>query len=266
MIRYLFMSLGPAVIAVVALREFGSAELAGAVGIGTAFLSFLLSELVTRPGPRVSGGIVRDDIVHALLSSGTAQMCLLFATVVFGALGRPQVSWPLWLQIVCIVVGTDFLGYLAHRMQHRVKGLWAAHSVHHTPSELYWLNGLRAHPGDTAWTFAISVSWAVLAGFAVEAFVLASVIQTSHLLLQHARAAFPQWLESIVVTPAWHARHHALDAESPTNLAHIFTVWDRLFGTFRPSTPTPSELGVSGLGQRSVLQELLRPGRSPQPQ
>jgi sterol desaturase/sphingolipid hydroxylase (fatty acid hydroxylase superfamily) len=253
MIRYLLMALGPASVAAFAVVHGLPVELAGALGIGCAFASFLVSELILQT--RVSLRTLRNDIVHAVLSAGTAQLCLLAATFALSRVPPTQLfaDWAWWWQVPLIVFGTDFLGYWAHRAQHNISALWKPHAVHHLPHELYALNGLRAHPGDTAFAFTISTVWALAVGFAAEAFIVAAVLQTSFLLLQHARGRFPAWLEVAVVTPAWHAVHHDRHV-GPTNLAHITTLWDRVFGTYEASRPV--SLGVVGRPPGSLRAEL----------
>ena len=254
MIRYALMALGPASIAALAVASGMTFELAGAVGIGAAFVIFLVSELVERTA--VESHILRNDIVHALLSAATAQICLLVATLVISI--APTVEhaarWPLWLQVPLIVLGTDLLGYWGHRAQHKISVLWRPHAVHHMPHKLYALNGLRAHPGDTAFAFTVSTVWVLAIGFAQEAFVIASVLQTSFLLLQHASGRFPTWLEKVFVTPAWHAVHHDRTG-TVANLAHVITLWDRVFRTFEASRPVSP--GIDGSPPDTLTSEIL---------
>ncbi len=259
MILYLLMALGPFGVALFSIAAGVPVDLAGALGLGTALLSFLALEVAS--GGRVSGRTLRHDVVHAVLSAGTAQLCLLAAVGVLAMIDAPGAldGWSWWWQVPLIVIGTDFLGYWGHRLQHRVGALWRAHRVHHTPDELYALNGLRAHPFDTAFAFLVATLWALALGVSHEAFVAAGVLQTSFLLLQHARGAFPRWLEVAFVTPQWHAMHHDIEAVEPTNLAHITTVWDRAFGTFRASRTV--EVGVDGERSGRLVDTLMLRGR-----
>ena len=46
------------------------------------------------------------------------------------------------------------------------------------------------------------------------------------------------WLEYIIVTPAHHRVHHAINPEYlDKNYGQIFIFWDRMFGTFQEETP-----------------------------
>src|SRR5262245_49618331 len=41
-------------------------------------------------------------------------------------------SQPFWLQVLEVILLSDFFVYWGHRLQHRVEFLWRFHSVHHT--------------------------------------------------------------------------------------------------------------------------------------
>ncbi|HET9479178.1 MAG TPA: sterol desaturase family protein [Pyrinomonadaceae bacterium] len=44
-----------------------------------------------------------------------------------------------------------------------------------------------------------------------------------------------RWLRLIVVTPNMHKVHHSREQiETDTNYSNIFSVWDRIFGTYTP--------------------------------
>jgi sterol desaturase/sphingolipid hydroxylase (fatty acid hydroxylase superfamily) len=76
----------------------------------------------------------------------------------------------------------------------------------------------------------------------------------------HADIALPRrldrWLRWIIVTPDLHRTHHSCDMrEGNSNFGQVFTIWDRLFGTYldRPALPE-SQL-------RMGLPEASRPTR-----
>jgi sterol desaturase/sphingolipid hydroxylase (fatty acid hydroxylase superfamily) len=55
-----------------------------------------------------------------------------------------------------------------------------------------------------------------------------------------------RWAEAVFVAPRLHRRHH-VPATMQNNFAAIFTLWDRLFGTFvRRDTSTAERYGVPG--------------------
>src|SRR5262249_48882158 len=56
--------------------------------------------------------------------------------------------WPL------LFLGEEFCYYWYHRAAHRMRLLWATHSVHHSPEELTLASAYRL-----AWTPVASLSW-----------------------------------------------------------------------------------------------------------
>jgi len=56
-------------------------------------------------------------------------------------------------------------------------------------------------------------------------------------LFEHANVTMSerldQWLRFIIVTPHMHKVHHSrLAAETDSNYSNIFSLWDRIFGTY----------------------------------
>ena len=66
---------------------------------------------------------------------------------------------PFWLQLLEVVVLSDFLVYWGHRLQHRVGFLWRFHAVHHSAEHLDWLAAHREHPLDSVYTMQRRQAW-----------------------------------------------------------------------------------------------------------
>ena len=52
---------------------------------------------------------------------------------------------PFWIQILLIMLFTDFVQYWLHRAFHQVPALWRFHAVHHSAKSMDWLAGARMH-------------------------------------------------------------------------------------------------------------------------
>jgi len=74
-------------------------------------------------------------------------------------------SQPWWLQVIEVVLLSDFLIYWGHRLQHRVGFLWRFHAVHHSAEHLDWLAAHREHPLDTIYTVGLINLPAFILGF-----------------------------------------------------------------------------------------------------
>ncbi|HEU4731777.1 MAG TPA: sterol desaturase family protein, partial [Kofleriaceae bacterium] len=63
------------------------------------------------------------------------------------------------------------------------------------------------------------------------------------------------WLEWLLVTPRYHHIHHSTDAAlHDGNYGSLFTIWDRLFGTYiDPDTTQPKKFGTGESRRDPVL-------------
>ena len=132
---------------------------------------------------------------------------------------------------ICI----DFASYWVHRLNHKVNIFWNQHVIHHSSEEFNLACALRQSISNLIGFGAIFLIPAALLG------VPAKVIMTLaplHLFAQfwyHTQHIGKLgFLEYILVTPSQHRVHHAINSiYIDKNLAAIFCVWDRLFGTFQ---------------------------------
>lgn len=149
----------------------------------------------------------------------------------------------------CIVL-MDFLYYIYHRLDHSYKFLWAFHSVHHSDSTLNYSTALRVSWFEQIFFFVFLIPL-FLIGYHPLIILLAGIVLDTYQFFCHGNyLQFPRFTEYILVTPKNHRVHHSRDAHHQrSNFGAIFSIWDRLFGTYTtPNTITDTaELGVSGL-------------------
>jgi sterol desaturase/sphingolipid hydroxylase (fatty acid hydroxylase superfamily) len=145
-----------------------------------------------------------------------------------------------------IAVATlDFSFYVAHVAMHKVPGLWRYHSVHHSDPAVDVTTTIRQHPGESLIRYAFTAAFAVALGASPGAFAVYRAAVAMNGLLEHANIRVPFWLDrllSLVTTwPNMHKVHHSrVQSETDSNYSNLFSIWDRLFGTF-----TPSERGAN---------------------
>jgi lathosterol oxidase len=156
---------------------------------------------------------------------------------------------PLWLQIIEILLITDFVQYWAHRAFHRIPFLWRFHAIHHSAERMDWLAGLRLHIVDIVVTRGLSYMPLFALGFADAALLGYGVIVTLQATLIHANVRFEfgplrYWL----VTPQFHHWHHSDQDEAlDKNFAVHLPIWDWLFGSYYlPGEQWPASYGVKG--------------------
>lgn len=155
----------------------------------------------------------------------------------------------LWLapRLLAYYLLTDLGSYWLHRLMH-TRPLWRVHRWHHSPEQLYWLSGVRASipqqilfnlPGIAALPILAGAPGWVLIGMLVEA-----VVRNNWM---HMNVSWrSNWLERVLVTPRYHHIHHSTDAElHDGNYGSLFTIWDRLFGTYvDPDAIKPKKFGT----------------------
>ncbi len=132
---------------------------------------------------------------------------------------------------ICI----DFASYWIHRLNHKVNVFWNQHVIHHSSEEFNLACALRQSISNLIGFGGLFLIPAALIG------VPAKVIMTLaplHLFAQfwyHTQHIGKMGiLEYILVTPSQHRVHHAINPlYIDKNLAAVFCIWDRLFGTFQ---------------------------------
>jgi sterol desaturase/sphingolipid hydroxylase (fatty acid hydroxylase superfamily) len=155
----------------------------------------------------------------------------------------------LWLapRVVVYYLAADFGSYWMHRLMHTHQ-LWRIHRWHHSPVQLYWLAGARASlPQQILFNLPTLASLPILAGapgWVVMAILIEGMFRNDWM---HANLAWrSRWLELVFVTPRYHHIHHSTDAEQHDgNYGSLFTLWDRLFGTYLdPDTTRAQKFGT----------------------
>lgn len=166
-----------------------------------------------------------------------------------------MIETPLWVQFLVAIVALDFLAWLAHLLLHRVPTLWAIHEVHHTDEELDATSVMRGHPFEAGFRASVALVGVIALGLPAKAVLVAALLRIVFSTFHHGAMRLPGGLERVlrwvIVTPTHHRIHHsAAKSDYDTNFAQIFSIWDRLFGTYLQSPLRGERLMVFGLGLR----------------
>jgi sterol desaturase/sphingolipid hydroxylase (fatty acid hydroxylase superfamily) len=139
-----------------------------------------------------------------------------------------------WTWIV-LFIGQDFSYYWMHRADHRVRWLWATHSVHHSSNDLNLSAAYRL-----GWSTRLSVAPIFFAPLVLMGFPPLIVGAALALNLLYQFWLHAPWiprlgpLEWLLNTPAHHRVHHASNPQYlDANFGGVLIVFDRWFGTFR---------------------------------
>jgi sterol desaturase/sphingolipid hydroxylase (fatty acid hydroxylase superfamily) len=95
----------------------------------------------------------------------------------------------------------------------------------------------RQHPVETVWRVWWQLPAILLLGLPLWVVAVYVTISGLNAQLEHANLRIPsRWdriLRLLVVTPHMHKVHHSREqAETDSNYANLFSIWDRLFGTY----------------------------------
>jgi len=157
---------------------------------------------------------------------------------------------PLVVRFFLYLIIADFGHYWVHRFLH-MPFLWRAHKWHHYPTYMYWLAGAR---GSIVQQTLVNVPY-IFAGVLLDfaPWWIALVLITKNTLQNdwmHLNVPWGwHWLEWIIVTPRYHHIHHSDNpAHYRGNLAAMFPIWDRLFGTYVNPEKAPRNL-TFGIGE-----------------
>jgi len=178
----------------------------------------------------------------------------VLTTVVCGACGWTVAGWAGahgfglfawlgvggWAAVALGVVGLDGVSYGWHWANHRVPLLWRFHRVHHSDASFHVTTAVRFHPGELLLALPLRLAAVVALGVSPTGVLVFEVVFGVANLLEHGNFDLPRRYEPLVqrilITPALHRAHHVCDwAELDSNFGTVFSTWDRLIGTLRPS-------------------------------
>jgi sterol desaturase/sphingolipid hydroxylase (fatty acid hydroxylase superfamily) len=199
-----------------------------------------------------------EDVKNDLLYMGLVQVMLpkflsfFFAITLIAYLQPTNLQiWPNhlphYIQAILVLLGADFLRYWLHVASHKCNILWKLHSVHHSPSKLYWINVARFHPVEKILQFLLEVLPFIVLGVGQEVLSLYFIFYAVNGFFQHSNIALRLgFLNYIVSGPELHRWHHSVVIrESNQNYGNNLIIWDLLFGTwFLPENKEVDELGL----------------------
>ena len=155
--------------------------------------------------------------------------------------------------VAALFVALEFQYYWFHRLSHKVRWLWATHSVHHSSETIVLSSAIRL-----GWTGALSGAWLFWLPLVIVGFHPAAVFAmlAANLLYQFFlhTTAVPKLgvLEKILNTPANHRVHHSCEERHlDRNFGGVLIVFDRMFGTHCEEDALPLRYGIAGLAPTS---------------
>ena len=184
-----------------------------------------------------------DRLRHALSNIGLTLLVLVtnlllsFAAAYASSLRVVPFEPPAWLHAVIGIAALDFFAYVAHVLLHKTPVAWRFHRLHHSDGEVDVTTAFRQHPVESVWRVAWQLPAIVLFGLPLWVVAVYLTISAINAQLEHANIRMPASLDRIVrlvfVTPNMHKVHHSRwQPETDSNYSNIFSIWDRVFGTY----------------------------------
>ncbi|GGH02347.1 hypothetical protein GCM10011416_21380 [Polaribacter pacificus] len=174
---------------------------------------------------------------------------------------------PLALYVLLGLLLLDFFGaYLAHFIEHKVSYLWMIHLVHHTDHKVDTTTANRHHPLESLIRFAFTLFGVFIIGTPIAIVMLYQSMSLIFTQLTHANIRMPKKLDKFlsyfIVSPDMHKIHHHYQLPyTDSNYGNIFSIWDRLLGTYKYLDREKIVYGVDTFPDEvsnSSLKELLK--------
>lgn len=135
------------------------------------------------------------------------------------------------------VFALDFSSWLVHLVMHKVPLLWRFHLIHHSDTKVDVTTGLRHHPGDSLLRGIFFLLLIFISGAPMYSVMIYQTLVVLATAFTHANISLPAKLDKalswFLISPNMHkVHHHWKQPYTDSNYGAVFSIWDRLLGTF----------------------------------
>jgi sterol desaturase/sphingolipid hydroxylase (fatty acid hydroxylase superfamily) len=218
------------------------------IGFLLSLIAVLLIVELALPFFKRRGGLKRNVVnitlnvvyfgINLVLTAATVGLAAYAEASDFGLFANLEA--PSWLVVLIALVALDLFSYISHVLMHKVPFLWRVHRVHHSDIHLDATTAFRQHPMEAMVRFMFTMAPALLLGFPAAAVAIYRLLSGVNAILEHVNLSLWQPLDTalslVYVTPNMHKVHHSrVQAETDSNYSNLFSIYDRIFGTFTPT-------------------------------
>ncbi|WP_341227980.1 sterol desaturase family protein [uncultured Arcticibacterium sp.] len=145
---------------------------------------------------------------------------------------------PIWAYAILGLMILDLIGaYFIHWLEHQVKWMWMFHLIHHSDLNVDTTSANRHHPGESVFRLVFTTIAVVITGAPMWMVFMYQSISVVLSQFNHANINLPNNVHKIlsyfIVTPNMHhVHHHYTQPYTDSNYGNIFSIWDRIFGTY----------------------------------
>ena len=218
-----------------------------AILVGGLFIFWILEGAI----PLLSLHYKKNKLRHAAVNFGFTVIHLIIHTLL-AVLIVLLSDWCLhhsfgivyWLHaniLLTVIIGLlalDFSSWLVHIVMHKSKMLWRFHLIHHSDNNVDVTTGLRHHPGDSLLRGIFFMLLIFISGAPMYGVMIYQTLVIIATAFTHANISLPLWLDKaisyILISPNMHkVHHHWKQPFTDSNYGAVFSIWDRLLGTFK---------------------------------
>ena len=167
----------------------------------------------------------------------------------FGLLQWAPAVNPFLFALIGLMLLDLISAWFAHWIQHKVNWMWGFHLIHHTDTHVDTTSANRHHPGESVIRFVFTTLAVLILGTPMWLVFLYQSLSVVLSQFNHANISIPAkidtWISYFIVSPNMHkVHHHYVQPYTDSNYGNIFSIWDRIFGTFTTLHPDEIKYGV----------------------
>ncbi|MBK8952794.1 MAG: sterol desaturase family protein [Chitinophagaceae bacterium] len=174
-------------------------------------------------------------IVHTLLAILIIKLSDWCATQQFG-----MAYWFNANVLAAVIIGVlalDFSSWLVHWIMHNTAIFWRFHIIHHSDTNVDVTTGLRHHPGDSLLRGVFFLLLIFVSGAPMYAVMIYQTLVVLATAFTHANINLPKRVDKVLsyflISPNMHkVHHHWKRPYTDSNYGAVFSIWDRLLGTY----------------------------------
>jgi len=172
-------------------------------------------------------------IFFPILAVGFASICIKYNIGIFN-----YFNFSIMASIILSFLFLDLGIWLQHLLFHKIKFLWRFHKIHHSDEEVDFTTGIRFHPIEIIISMMYKFILIAIIGPSIALVIIFEIILNASSIFNHGNINITEkydlFLRKLIVTPNMHRIHHSEEEkETNSNYGFNFSIWDRIFGTYK---------------------------------